>query len=90
MSSGVYFLIKGHREGEASGYVGQTVNFNRRYPEEVRLCLGAWVDVPKSELREAEKEAIEFCQAMGIPLENSQHNGGRAYSRMKRHDTRYT
>lgn len=90
MSSGIYLLLRGREEGEAAGYVGQTTNFNRRYSSEVRKALGAWVDVPKSELNQVEKEAIEFCRGFGLPLNNIQHNGRPIYrNRIYRHDPRY-
>jgi hypothetical protein len=74
--SGVYLLTKGRVEGEAAAYVGQTVNFQRRYSPEVRAALGAWVDVPKEQLDEVEREGVEFCQAFGLPLTNVNLNGG--------------
>lgn len=73
---GVYLLLKGRDEGEAAAYAGQTVHFGRRYPKEIRAALGAWVDVPEDQLDQVEKEAIEFCQAFGLPLTNKNFNGG--------------
>ena len=74
--SGVYLLTKGQNEGESAAYVGQTVNFKRRYPKEIRAALGAWVDVPEDQLDEVEREAAEFCTAFGLPLTNVNLNGG--------------
>lgn len=81
--AGLYLL---QNLADSTYYIGQTKDMAQRYDSETRNRCVAFVDEPNQGIRLfIEQEAIEFCEAFGLPITNKQRGYGKSPQRASWH-----